>query len=135
MSTIRYRIEHTELVQLEVDLTGAPARVQRNATSVLRKSARLVQRGMQEDVKGAQRSRPSSIKHMPKNVDHRIVGPLEAWIGLGPPDNQGSLAHLIAHSGGGGPFYDYTAAIRRLTPAIVKMFGEAGADAVLGGDH
>lgn len=129
-----------EIRELEIDISLAPARVKRNATKVLRRAAELVDEQMTIDAAGHQGNWfgiPGTEYDTPleKHVSHELLDPLTAEIGI---ENKGAgkLAHFIvfgAHKAH-APAYDYTAAQRRSTPAIVRMFADAGEESVLGDD-
>lgn len=134
MSTRRDAMIHlddTELRNLEVDLTGAPGRVQRNARHTLVKGAQKVETGMKVDASGHRR-----LKHLPKSVSRELLDPWTAEIGMAPKrGTQGSLAHIAAYgSVNNAPVFDHTASLRRETPGIVQDFADAAERSVLGGD-
>jgi len=127
---VRIHIDDDELRTLELDISKAPGRIQRNGTAATRKSARLVEKGMKVDASGH--------RYLPKLADavsHELDSPLSATIGLKPEGskNQGSLAHIIVYgSVNNAPVYDHTKAIRRLREQIIGIYGDAAEDSVLG---
>lgn len=127
----RNLLDDTELRQLEADLRGAPLRVRRNASSVVRRGARMIDREMRKDARGHRH-----LAHLEDAVSHEMIGPLSAEIGLGPKrGTQGSLAHIIVYgSVNNAPVYDHTAGPRRALPGIAQLFADAAEDSVLG-DH
>lgn len=129
---MRLSIDDTELRRLEVDISGAPGRMQRNCTETVIKGARAVEKGMKRDARGHR-----YLRHLPKAVSYQLLTPFEAEIGLGPKRmTQGSLAHIIAYgSVNNAPVYDHTAALRRETPNIERMFADAAEQSVLGEDR
>lgn len=128
-----FHIDDSELRTLELDISKAPGRIQRNASDVLRKAGRLIDKGMRADASGHR-----FLPNLQNSVSHELLDPWTVEIGLGPTGkakDQGSLAHIIAHgSVNNAPVYDHTAALRRSTPAVVKMFADAAEDSVLGGE-
>lgn len=129
-------IDDRELRRLEVDLTGAPRRIQFGVTRNIGRGARLVEREMKIDARNARRSSPSTIRHLPKSVTWEMLDAFSAEIGLAPKTRtQGSLAHILAYgTSTRPPIYDHTAGLRRATPRIVRMLLDDAADDVLGKD-
>lgn len=122
-------IDDRELKQLEVDISGAPARVRRNAREGTIKGARRISREMRVDASGHRR-----LKHLPDAVSYQLVTPLEAEIGLGPNANQGSLAHIIVYgSVNNAPVYDHLAGPTRAMPEVERIYADLAEDSVLGG--
>ncbi len=122
-------IDDTELRRLEVDISGAPGRMQRNASQATIKAARRVNREMVVDATGHR-----YLGNLPKSVSYQLITPLLAEIGLGPNSDQGSLAHIIAHgSVNNAPVYDYLAGPTRAMPHVEKVYADAAEESVLGG--
>lgn len=137
--TRRRFIDSSELRNLEVDISGAPWRVQRNASETVRKGARLLDRGMRKDAaghKGNYFGIPGTEFDTPleKHVSHEMLSPLEAEIGI-EKKGAGKIAHIIVYgSVNNPPVYDHTAVLRRNKDAIEKMFADAAEESVLGGE-
>lgn len=130
-------LDDTELRRLEIDLRGAPARVRSGASQNIRKAARLVDKGMKVDATGHQgnwfgkpgTSYPTDLE---RHVSHEMLTPLMAEIGI-EAKGSGKLAHIIVFgSVKNPPTYDHTAALRRATPTIARMFEQTAEDSVLG---
>jgi hypothetical protein len=127
------------LSELRLDLTRASGRVQVDAEKTLKKGARLVNRAMRVDAtghKGNYFGRPGTGFETPlaQHVSDEMIAPLEAEIGI-EAKGAGKLAHIIAYgSVKNAPAYDPGAGLRRSTPEILEMFGEAGEQAVFGED-
>lgn len=132
-------IEDAELRKLEVDISRAPGRVQRNARQEIIKGARMVKREMKVDASGHRGNYfghpgTSFITPLPKAVNYELLTELEAEIGF---DKQGAgkLANIFAFgSVNNSPVFDHTAGLRRSTPAIERSFADAAEESVLGGD-
>ena len=125
-----FRVEYddTELRKLEIDLRGAPSRVQRKAGKGIQRAAGLVARGMRKEVGGHR-----YLKHLPNTVSHEMIAAFEAEIGLETKRRQGRLAHIMAYgSVNNGPVFDHTAPLTRLTPRIVNDLANDAEDSVLG---
>lgn len=121
-------LDDTDLRRLEVDLSGAPGRMQRHARDEVIKGARRVNKEMKLDASGHRH-----LAELPDAVSYELLTEFEAEIGLSP-GGQGSLAHIIAYgSVNNAPVYDHTAGLRRATPSIVNSFAEAAESSVLGG--
>lgn len=139
MSQRRY-IDDSELRNLEIDISGAPWRVQRNASETVRKGARLIDRGMRKDAAGHQGNYfgiPGTEFDTPleKHVTHEMVDMFEAEIGI-EKKGAGKLAHIIVYGSVNNlPVYDHTAVLRRNKDAIEKMFADAAEESVLGGER
>ena len=128
---MRIHLDDSELRNLEVDLRGAPYRLQRNALHATRKGARLIEKAMKVDAAGHR-----YLRHLPRAVSYDVYTPYDAEIGLGPKrGTQGSLAHIIAYgSVNNAPVYDHTAGPRRVEPQVVEHYADAAEESVLGGD-
>lgn len=131
MTRRMFHIDDSELRTLELDISGAPGRIQRNAGVTLRKVGRLVDKQMRVDASGHR-----YLKHLPEAVSHELIDPWTVEIGLGPKKGtQGALAHIIVYgSVNNAPVYDHTAGLRRSLPTIERMFADDAEDAVLGGE-
>lgn len=135
----RISIDDRELRQLEVDISGAPARVRRNAQQGTVKAARRIDREMTVDAtghKGNYFGKPGTsyrLTGLPRKVTHQLITPLEAEIGI-EKGGQGSLAHIIVHgSVNNSPAYDYLAGPTRAMPEVEKIYADLAEDSVLGG--
>lgn len=137
---VRLHIDDSELDRLEMDLAGAPLRVQFGAQKALMSGARLVDREMAEIVDGHRGNwfgKPGTSYPTPigQHVSHEMVGDLEAEIGV-EKKGAGKLAHILAYgSVNNGPVFDHTQALTRAMPRIAEQFGEMAEDAVLGGER
>jgi hypothetical protein len=127
---VKIHIDDAQLRTLEVDLAGAPGRMQQNAPNVLRtKVGPRLQTEMKRDARNHR-----YLPHLPSAVTWEMRGEWTVEAGLGPDGNQGSLAHIIAYgSVNNAPVYDHTAALRRVTPFALKWLADVAEDAVLGG--
>lgn len=134
---VRIHIDDSELDRLAIDLSGAPLRVQFNASSAVRRSAAIVDEGMVQDARGHQGNWfgiPGTSYDTPleKHVSHELLAPLEAEIGI-EQKGAGKLAHIIVFgSVNNAPVYDHTAALRRSIPAIADMLADAAEESVFG---
>lgn len=140
---MKIHLDDSELRNLELDIRGASGRLQRNATPVLRRAGRLLDRGMRDDAEGHQGNYFGIVgtefdTPLEDHVSHEL---LDAWtleVGI---ENKGAgqLAHIIVYgSVNNEPVYDHTTVLRRNTARIVAMFGDVVEDSVLGeggGDH
>lgn len=131
-------VDDRELRKLEVDLSRAPGRVQRNTRVGIIKGARMVKAEMRVDASGHRGSyfgRPhKKLTPLPKAVNYELLTELEAEIGF---DKQGAgkLANLFAFgSVNNSPVFDHTAGLRRSTPAIERILADEAEESVLGGD-
>jgi hypothetical protein len=124
--------DNGDLRNLEIDLRGAPLRIQFGRTKTLRRAGEIIDAGMRADASGH--------RYLPKlaaAVSHGLRGEDEVEIGLSPSGsrNQGSLAHIIAYGSVNNlPVYDHTAALRRSTPEILELFADMSEESVLGGE-
>lgn len=126
----RAEYDDTELRRLEVDLRGAPARVQRRASVEVDKAGDLVQRGMRRQASGHR-----SLRHLPKSITREMLGPYEVEVGYDTHVRgaQGRLAHIIVYgSVNNAPQWDHTVPLRNATPRILQRLAEAGEESVLG---
>lgn len=130
-------IDDSELRTLEVDLARAPGRVQRQSTRALKyRVGPMVADEMREDARAAQRSSPSSIRHLPKSVSHEMIDDWTVEVGLGPRrgKTQGALAHILVYgSVNNAPLYDHMDGPRRALPRVERILGDVAEDSVLGG--
>jgi hypothetical protein len=131
-------IDDSELRELRLDLSKAPLRVQFNASSAVRRSAAIVDKGMVQDARGHQGNYfgiPGTSYDTPleDHVSHEMLAPLEAEIGI-EYKGAGMLAHIIVYGSVNNPGgqYDHTAALRRSQPAIDKMLADAAEESVFG---
>lgn len=121
--------EDEELRTLEIDLSGAPTRIQRAAPGVLKtKVGPLLKREMKRDARGHRH-----LPHLANAVTWEMIDTWTVECGLGPDGNQGSLAHIIVYgSVNNAPVYDHGAALRRATPRATEWLADVAEDAVLG---
>lgn len=143
MRNSRVHIDDSELRNLQVDISGAPIRAQLGASKVVRRGAKIIDKGMTDDAKNHTGNYFGIVgtefdTKLNKHVSHEMIDPLEAEIGI-EQKGSGRLAHIIVFgSVNNAPVYDHTAALRRNTPAILQMFADELETAALGeggGDH
>jgi hypothetical protein len=94
----------------------------------MRKAAELVDRGMVKDARGHR-----YLPRFPRNISHDS-GDFDAEIGFDRSRGlQGALVWIILNGSiNNAPVWDYAAALRRSTPAILEMYGGTTEDATLG---
>lgn len=131
-----YHIDDSEVRELYRDLSDAPGRIQRSAHKVLRRGAVEIKKGMRADFIAAEFSgghRGTYHPHIPRAINFDEIGPWTYEIGVDKNGPQGGLGNILAFgTGHNGPIVDHTAALRRETPNVLREFGLAGEDAVLG---
>lgn len=127
-------IEADELRKLEIDLRGAPIRVQTGATRLLAtRVGPIMADAMRADAKGH--------RYLPKLADavsYEMLddSTLEVGLEAAGKRHQGSLAHIIVYgSVNNQPVYDHMAGPRRRLPRVERMFADMAEDAVLGDDE
>jgi hypothetical protein len=127
-------IEADELRKLELDLRGAPHRVQWNATQLLEtRVGPMIADAMRADARGHR-----YLPKLPDAVSHEMIDKDTVEVGLEPAGrrHQGSLAHIIVYgSVNNQPVYDHMAGPRRRLPRIERMFADMAEDAVLGDEE
>ncbi len=119
-----------ELEALQIDLTGAPRRVQFKAKRTLReKVGPALHREMKRDARGHR-----FLGHLPKSVTWEMLDDWGIEAGLEPKSRtQGRLAHIIVYgSVNNAPVYDHTAALRRVQSRAVAWLADDAEDSVLG---
>lgn len=132
----RIRFDTSELRDLEIDLSKAPARIK--SPEAMRKSARQIEHEMRVDATGHKgnwfgRPRTSYVTPTPK-VSHDLLAPQVAEIGV-EAKGSGGLFHLIAYGGPyNGPAYDPGAGPRRAMSYVERTFADHAEDSVLGKD-
>lgn len=137
---MRIDIDDSELRNLEIDLRGAPGRIQRRGPQTLKRAAKVVDAAMKVDAAGHQGNYfgiPGTSFDTPleKHVSHEMRGLWEAEIGI-ESKGAGKLAHIIVYgSANNEPVYDHTAALRRSEPQILRMFADAAEESVLGDER
>lgn len=138
MPTVRISVDNSELERLEVDLSLAPARVQRAVPRVLKtRVGPKLEREMRDDARGHLGNWfgiPGTEYSTPldRHVSHEMLGPFSVEAGI-EYVGAGKLAHIIAYgSVNNGPAYDSTAALRRTTPFAVEWLADAAEESVLG---
>ncbi len=125
-----FRWDTTELNRLVADLTAAPGRVQRKAPAVFARGA--------FEIKGRIKRAAKGHGHLPQldaHVSYDKLGPLEYEIGFDKV-GQGSLANIaVFGSVNNDPVMESPVMIARYErPQIERHLGDAGVEAVLGGD-
>lgn len=128
MTTVHYDFDDTEVRRLEVDLSQAPARIQREAPRVLRRlvGPKLAHE-MKQDADGHR-----YLTHLPSHVSYEMLGPFSLEAGI-EYVGQGKLAHIIVFgSVNNAPVYDHVRGLRRTTPYAEKWLGDAAEESVLG---
>lgn len=135
MNSIRFNGD--ELHQLQLDLSGAPLRVQTNASSAVRRAAGIIDKQMTVDATGHQGNVFGKVgteydTPLQDHVSHEMLSPLRAEIGI-EYKGAGKLAHIIAFgSANNAPVYDHMAGPRRALPSVEKVIADAAEDSVFG---
>ena len=131
-----YYIDDSELFQLEVDLRGAPGRVQRAMPRTMMVIGERVDEQMTIDAtghKGNWFGIPGTGYVTPTPpVSHELIEPDLVEAGI---ENRGSgkLFHIIAYgSVNNEPAYDPWEGVRRALPAVEQEMVEMGEQAVFG---
>lgn len=123
-------IDADELRKLEIDISGAPKRIQWGSTRVLAtRVGPIVADAMRADARGH--------RFLPKLADavsHEMVTDDILEVGLGPGRrHQGSLAHIIVYgSVNNAPVYDHMSGPRRTLPRVERLFADLAEESVLG---
>lgn len=135
MASVHFDIDASDLKNLEIDLRGAPKRIQFAASKTLRRSGLIVKDQMAKDARGHHGSwwgHPFVMRGLPRAVDSEMIGRLTVEVGFNKV-GQGKLANIMVYgSVNNAPVFDHTASLRRSLPVIEEMFGEAGEESVLG---
>lgn len=132
-------IDDSELRTLELDLRGFDERLQVSAKKTLRgRVGPKLRDEMKDDARGAQRSTPSTIRHLHKGVTFNAID--RGWgveAGIRPGNGrQGSLAHILAYgTARSAPVYDHTQALARTEDDAARWIADDAADAVWGDDR
>ena len=130
---VNIHIDDHELRNLEIDLAGAPARIQLAAPRVLREHVGpRLEREMKRDARGHR-----FLPRLQRAVSWEMLGEWEVEAGISPRPSgrQGRLAHIIVYgSVNNAPVYDHTAALRRTEPFAARALADAGEESVLGDD-
>lgn len=115
------------LYELEVDVSGAPGRVQRGMTARLAGPVRRrLEREMKIDASGHRR-----LPHFADAIGSTMMGPLELEVGF-DKRGQGELANIIVYGSiNNAPVYDFQAGPRRAIPGIIDDIADMAEDAVL----
>lgn len=133
-------IDDAELRNLEIDLSGAPGRIQRRAPATLRtKVGPALSREMKADAAGHMGNYfgiPGTeyVTPLPRHVSFEMRSTWEVEAGI---ENKGAgkLAHIIVYgSVNNAPVYDHTAALRRVQPRALQWLADAAEGSVLGDD-
>lgn len=135
MATIH--IDDHELEQLELDISGAPGRVQRNSRDATIKGLRRINREMTVDAAG----HPGNYFGVPgtefdtgleQHVSYQLMTELSGEVGI-EAKGSGLLGGIIAKgSVNNAPAYDYMAGPYRALPDVAKGYAEGAERAVLG---
>jgi hypothetical protein len=130
-----FEIDDSEVRTLARDLSGAPARIQFDARGVINKGRKMTELAMKDVAREARRSARTHIPHIANSVTSEMESPWQAVIGFSPRrGTQGFVPHILAYgSVNNAPVMDHTQALRRTTPLILRMLGEAGEDDVIAG--
>lgn len=137
----RLKWDSPELINLEVDLKGAPLRIQTRARARLAGPVgATIAREMRVDAKGHQGNwfgKPGTEYNTPleRHVSHEMVGMFEVEAGI---ENKGAgkLGHIIAYgSVNNGPAYDPMAGPRRALPRVERSLADMAEDAILGDER
>lgn len=135
---VRIHIDDSELDRLDIDLRGAGPRAQFGADKAVRQGARLIHRDMKRIVDGHMGNWfgiPGTEYPTPigQHVAIEMLG--LAWVEVGVnKEGAGKLAHILAFgSVNNAPVFDHTRALRQNIPAVLRMLGDEGEDAVFGG--
>lgn len=130
--SLRIHIDADELRTLAVDISGAPARIQQKAPTVLRtRVGPRLNREMRQDASGHR-----YLPRLPNSVSDEMIDTWTVEAGLSPiPGTQGRLAHIIVYgSVNNAPVYDHEAALRRTLPHAERWLADAAEESVLGND-
>lgn len=137
---VSYHFDDGDLKRLEIDLAGAPGRIQRAAPATLRAQVgpRLA-REMRRDARGHMgnwfgKPGTSFPTPLPQHVSFEMLDAWELEAGI-EKKGAGKLAHIIVFgSVNNAPVYDHTAALRRTTPFALNALADVAEDSVLGDD-
>ena len=134
------RVDADELRRLEVDLRGAPMRVQWQSRNALDfQVGPMVAREMRKDARGHQGNYfgiPGTEFDTPleDHVSHEMIDEDTVEVGI-EAKGAGKLAHIIVYgSVNNGPVYDHMAGPRRALPRIQRVLAEVAEESVLGDD-
>lgn len=136
---MRIEIDARELVQLGVDISKAPMRIQMKAPAVLRtRVGPKLEREMKDDARGHKGNwfgipGTSYITPLPQHVSHQMVGMWSVEAGI-EMEGAGKLQNIIVFGvpGRNPPTYDHTAAGRRTLPHALRWLAGAAEESVLG---
>src|SRR5689334_12657901 len=119
-----------EVDRLAVDLSEAPGRMQRKARAVFARGAFEIKGRIKRDASGH-----DYLPSLDNHVSYTKFGPLDYEIGFDKV-GQGNLANIAVYgSVNNAPVMESPLmAARREIPAIERHLGDAGEEAVLGGD-
>lgn len=136
---VTWHIDDSELAQLEIDISGAPGRIQRKAPEALRtKVGPELDRQMRVDATGHMGNwfgRPGTEYVTPTPpISHEMIDTWTVEAGV-EPRGSGKLWRIIVFgSTNNEPVYDHTAALRRSIPFALNALGVAAEESVLGND-
>jgi hypothetical protein len=124
------RIDTSEVNRLGIDLSEAPGRMQRKAPKVFARGALEIKRRLQRDATGH-----GHLPHLQDFVSYDRLGLLRYEIGF-TKAGQGNLGNIAVYgSVNNAPVMQSPAYhAEREAEEIVRHLGDAGEDAVLGGD-
>lgn len=125
-------IDSSEVESLAVNLSEAPARIQRSAPPVMKRSALEVKRRMQQEFSGHRYAGA-----VPGSLEFERLDGLGLSYKVGEIDSAGpqwGLAAILSYgTSNNAPVADHRKSLWQEAPSIIKHLGEAGEDAVLGG--
>jgi hypothetical protein len=131
-------IDDRELVQLEIDLRGAPTRMQFGVTRILKtRGGPILADAMRADARGHRGNyfgKPGTefVTPLDKHVSYEMIDDNTVEAGI-EYSGAGKLAHIIVYgSANNAPVYDKMAGPRRVLPRIVRLFEDVAEDSVLG---
>lgn len=142
MTTVRgaihYEIDDSELKRAIIDMSGAPLRLQLGITKVMRtKVGPLLSDEMKVDATGHLgnwfgKPGTSYVTPLPRAITWEMLSDWEVESGF-EPRGVGLLAPIIVlGSPRNAPAYDYTAALRRVTPIAADWLADVAEDSVFG---
>ena len=137
---MKIHLDDSELRNLEVDIAGAPGRIQRKAPEALRtRIGPRLKREMKIDAAGHMGNwfgwpGTEYVTPLPRHVSFEMRGQWEVEAGI-ESKGAGKLAHIIVYgSSNNAPVYDHTAALRRAQPFALRVLADVAEEAVLGDD-
>lgn len=135
---VTWYIDDSELVALEIDLAGAPMRIQQKAPAALRRQIGPYLEAQQKiDATGHMGNwfgipGTSYVTPLPRAISHEMIDSWTVESGF-EPKGVGKLAPIIVMgSPRNAPAYDFYAALRRTVPFALHALGVAAEESVLG---